>query len=127
MVAEGPHAPQGVVESERQPGHGDPVPHENRGEHPPQLIQSEATVAAILDEVDLVVPVDELVPQRGREHGEREQAEPDGDPRRGKHRVAITLDFERRNANDGRSGDHQLKEARRKGLVLISLRAPLAS
>ena len=95
MVAHGVHAPQDVVEAERHPRERDVVAQQHGREEVPELGHPEPPVRGILVQVQLVVPLDEVVPEDGREHDEGDQRErerdsPDGErvahqPTQGRH------------------------------------------
>src|SRR5262245_16587958 len=75
MVAEGVHSPQDEVEAEREPRERDPVAHRDVAEHPSDLRPTEPPIRWVLVEIDLVVPLDESVPQRRHEDEERDERE----------------------------------------------------
>jgi hypothetical protein len=72
VIACGLHAPEHIIETERQPRERDVVAHQRRREHPGELRSSQATIVLIFKKVGRVVPVYELV---AKPHGE------DGDDR----------------------------------------------
>ena len=73
MVAGRVHSPDDVVEAEREPGERDPMAHQHRAEHPPDLRPCEAPIVLVLDQIHVVVPRHESVPERGQEDQERDQ------------------------------------------------------
>ena len=70
MVSGGVHAPEDVVQTEGEPGHGDVVAELGRGEHPLDLRPAESPVALVEREVVEIVPGHEPVPERGHEGGQ---------------------------------------------------------
>ena len=80
MVAEGVHAPEQVVQAQGHPGQRDPVTHVKRGgPHPAELGPAEAAIVRVVEEIVRVVPVHELVLQRGQERREGDDSNQDGD------------------------------------------------
>src|SRR5262245_38559186 len=78
-------SPEGVVDSQRQPGEGDVVPGERRRDHPAQVRGTQPAVLHVLGEVQTIVPVDEVVAEGYGEHdrsgcGEAERYEDDCAP-----------------------------------------------
>src|SRR5262249_56248243 len=71
---------------ERQPRERDPVPHQRRRGHPPEVGQPEPAEVVVAEEVDVVVPVHEARAKGGEEGDEgdrRDEEEEEGtDPRR---------------------------------------------
>src|SRR4029453_7375946 len=57
------HAPDDVVEREREPGNRSIVPEEVGREHPPQFGLPEPTVGRVVDEESGIVPTDEGGPE----------------------------------------------------------------
>ena len=66
MVSGRIHPPDRVVHPEGHPGEGDVVPHQERREHPPELVGPEPTVVRIAQEQRTVVPVDEPIGESGK-------------------------------------------------------------
>jgi hypothetical protein len=66
------HSPQRVIEPERHPRQGHPVPEVERGPHPPELREPEPTVVGIQYEVRLVIPGDESGIERRPERRDRD-------------------------------------------------------
>jgi hypothetical protein len=69
VVAPGIHAAQGVVDSQGEPGQGNPVAEEGGREHVAKLRPAESPIALVHQEVRDVVPVEELTLKR-REKGQ---------------------------------------------------------
>ncbi len=78
VIAEGVHPPESMVEAEGEPGDRDPVARERRREHPAQVAPPEPPELGIVDEVQGVVPVQELMPEDGPEHRNGDQDADEG-------------------------------------------------
>src|SRR5262249_6224233 len=63
MIASGVDSPNQIIQPVGHPTQRLVGSHVKRGEHPAQLIPSQAAVARVVDQVVEIVPVDELVPQ----------------------------------------------------------------
>ena len=75
MVARRVHAPEDVVEAEREPRQRDVMAHQDGREEVPELRLPETAVLQVVGEVDLVVPLDEFVEQCRKEDDEGDQGE----------------------------------------------------
>ena len=75
MVPGRAHAPHDVVQPETQPRHRDVVSAQGVAEHPAKLLPAEPPELGVGNQVDLVVPVDELVPESRKK--DQERREPD--------------------------------------------------
>ena len=70
VVAPRIHSTERVVEAERHPGERDVVPHQGLRPHPPELGPAQPPETLIAEEVDVVIPVEELAVERGQEADE---------------------------------------------------------
>ena len=70
VVAPRIHSTERVVEPERHPGERDVVPHQGLRPHPPELGPAQSPETLIAEEVDIVIPVEELAVERGQEADE---------------------------------------------------------
>src|SRR5712691_794056 len=75
MIAARLHAPEQVVEAEGHPGQWDVVAHVKRGPHPMQLWPAKPAIVRVVEEVLVVVPVHELVLERGQERREGDESD----------------------------------------------------
>src|SRR4029434_2257168 len=81
MIAVRVHAPERVVEGERDPGEGMVVAHVEGREHPAEMRWPEPTVGEVLDQQRLVIQGDEWGVQGGQEADEGERGNERGDQR----------------------------------------------
>src|SRR5437899_10695010 len=79
MIPDGIHAPEQVVQAEGHPGQGSVVTYVGRGPHPAEVGPTEAAVLRVLDEIVIVVPVHELVVERGQEGNDGDESNQDGE------------------------------------------------
>src|SRR5437667_10025494 len=80
MVAPRVHAPQDVVEAERQPRDGDVVTEVEAGEHPAEIRPAEPPVVRILYQVRDIVPVEVASERREKRDDGRHTNEERHDP-----------------------------------------------
>ena len=65
VVAHGVHVPQDIIQAEGEPRERDVVAHEEGGEEVLELRRPEPTVVLVQGQIDLIIPLDELVPEGG--------------------------------------------------------------
>src|SRR5882724_10031406 len=73
------HSTERIVEAQRHPGERDVVAHQRRGPHPAELGPTKPPEVPVREEVDVVVPVEELSRERGQEGDEGDDEEQAGE------------------------------------------------
>ncbi len=79
VIAERVHAPERMIDREREPGERLEMPAERRRHHPMEVRRPEPPVRMVLGQIQVVVPIDEPVLERGREAHEHREDEADRD------------------------------------------------
>src|ERR1051326_1880294 len=79
VVAERIESPEVVIEAEGHPGDGDVAVEQVRGPHPVELLPAQAAVVRVVEKIDAVVPVHEVVAERGKERDEAEERDAEGE------------------------------------------------
>ena len=79
VVADGVHPPDRIVHPQRHPGERVIVAREEARPHPAELRSPEAAIVRVIEEIEVVVPIDEVSAKRRREGGEGEERDGQGE------------------------------------------------